>query len=309
VFVNGGAKVVIADVMATNGVVHVVDSVLLPSSLLNARNEINSAIREGAAWFNNGDIEGSFVRYMATALALSKTLRAAPINKALEEGSKKDFTAGAFTLRGEFDRFTAVPTSGTSAGSQSMLQQQVFGEVTAPTRRTIRADEMSWDVTNDSVMGGISDSRVTLRRQGTNVDAVFAGTATTASNGGFANSYARLNNGPVDFSGCTGLTVMLKGDGQRYVFELRDSGNNMGVSYEVDVFPTSNWQAYDIPFSMLEAEKPFWASRNTASVPDLDRSNIVSMGIKRSAFLKGYAKDPSFTNGAFEVSFREMKCY
>jgi uncharacterized surface protein with fasciclin (FAS1) repeats len=34
--VNGGAKVLIADVMASNGVVHVVDAVIMPPSVLSA---------------------------------------------------------------------------------------------------------------------------------------------------------------------------------------------------------------------------------------------------------------------------------
>jgi uncharacterized surface protein with fasciclin (FAS1) repeats len=296
VFVNGGAQVVIADVFATNGVVHVVDEVLLPPSVLDARAEIAAAIAEGSPLYNDDDREGCFVRYLATAMALSGSLRAAPIAQAQREGRMNDFSSGAWTLRQEFDRYTG--------GSQNTQRATTTPAVSSSDRSTIRAYDLNWDVTNDSVMGGISDSRVTITSAG---EAQFAGFATKESNGGFANSLARLAR-PADFSNCLGVTVVLKGDGQRYIFELRDSSNNMGISYEVDVNPGPTWQSYDIPLSMMEAERPFFSRGSSSSAPALDRSNIVSLGIKRTAFLKGFSSDPSFVNGAFSVSFREMSC-
>jgi hypothetical protein len=57
VFVNGGSKVVIADVMASNGVIHVVDTVLMPPSL-RAPMKSAATIRPAAAtntdWFAGG---------------------------------------------------------------------------------------------------------------------------------------------------------------------------------------------------------------------------------------------------------------
>jgi uncharacterized surface protein with fasciclin (FAS1) repeats len=49
VTINGEAKVVIADVEATNGVVHVIDSVLTPTTTAAARGEVSADDSDGAA--------------------------------------------------------------------------------------------------------------------------------------------------------------------------------------------------------------------------------------------------------------------
>jgi uncharacterized surface protein with fasciclin (FAS1) repeats len=117
VFVNGGSKVVIADVMASNGVVHVVDTMLVPPSLLNVKDLIYDTITAGRLLYNAGDYEGCFAIYLATAEVLSKSLRAAPLQQAREEGLRRDFSGGAWTLRREFDRFSAAPLPTVSAST------------------------------------------------------------------------------------------------------------------------------------------------------------------------------------------------
>jgi transforming growth factor-beta-induced protein len=123
VFVNGGAQVVVADVVATNGVVHLIDEVLMPSSFLNPDTEINAAIAEGAGWYDSGDREGCFSRYLVTALALRSSLRTDAVVQAQREGSAGDYSNGAWTLRREFDRFLGSGSS--TSGRPSIVEAAI----------------------------------------------------------------------------------------------------------------------------------------------------------------------------------------
>merc|ERR1712127_1058291 len=71
VFINGATKVILADVVANNGVVHVIDEVLLPPSVVDVGAVIDDAIDTGVPLFNDGDQEGCFAIYMSTAQSLS----------------------------------------------------------------------------------------------------------------------------------------------------------------------------------------------------------------------------------------------
>lgn len=105
-----------------------------------------------------------------------------------------------------------------------------------------------WQVVNDGVMGGVSDSRI-----GWLADAgmVFTGTVRLENNGGFASVQTRF--APVDVSAYDSLTLDLRGDGQRYGVYLRD-GRLGGVRFQAD-FGTEagRWQSIRLPFSAFEA--------------------------------------------------------
>merc|ERR1719215_113616 len=168
---------------------------------------------------------------------------------------------------------------------------------------TVYTADLAWEVTNDRVMGGISYSEVVTVNDGGTQVAKFFGTATTDSNGGFANSRAIFDE-PVDFSACRGVELEVKGDGQRYVFDVQPSRGRRGTTYEVDIYPTANWKKIPVPFSSLTAQASF-GSRARAN-PTLDASRIYSFGIKRTAFLSGFRKDPDFRKGDFDIRIKSI---
>ena len=69
-FAVEGARIVTTDVAATNGVIHIIDRVMLPPTQLS-RNEAQAAIRDaiatGAPMFNHGDARGTVGVYRGTA--------------------------------------------------------------------------------------------------------------------------------------------------------------------------------------------------------------------------------------------------
>lgn len=69
-----GAKLVSTDIAASNGVIHVVDSVLLPSensqSEVHPRQMIETAIRTGAPLYNQGHVSQCASVYMSTVQTL-----------------------------------------------------------------------------------------------------------------------------------------------------------------------------------------------------------------------------------------------
>ena len=69
-----GAAIIKADLKASNGIIHVVDSVLMPggvdSSVLRVMNVIEEATRKGSAFYNNGQVMACATIYEMTAQAL-----------------------------------------------------------------------------------------------------------------------------------------------------------------------------------------------------------------------------------------------
>jgi len=74
-----GAALISADVKATNGVIHVIDAVLLPSSdskqkaSMSPRQEIELALDKGVPAFNNGDPDKCAEIYMNCLVSLAKS--------------------------------------------------------------------------------------------------------------------------------------------------------------------------------------------------------------------------------------------
>merc|ERR1712159_642249 len=97
------------------------------------------------------------------------------------------------------------------------------------------------------------------------------------SNGGFANARGFFSS-PQDFSSCGGLLMEIKGDNKKYVVGVRDSPAAWGVTFEMDINSTDEWQMFEIPFDKL-------VSSSMGRVPNadpIDESTIYSIGLKRT---------------------------
>lgn len=347
------ANVVKADVRASNGVVHVIDKVLVPPQgrkgcydnpspaclrakpgwlgfscqyaaawcqhpywghdartccpdtcgmcgheqspvPLSAVREILGAISEGVPMYNKGDIEGCFRRYLETAEAVLKSLGGSALSRmtsAIADAERAsmagDYDMGAWGLRFTFDdvldSWEQQPSSSSSPS-------------------TVDLSTMQWEVTNDSVMGGVSISAV--EKLGSTV--VFSGFATTDSNGGFANTRTYFNP-PTDWSTCDGITLRVKGDGLKYIVDLQQDASRWAPSYEAAITPNAEWTDIHLKWSDLKPT-PYWADPFGRVAP-LDARAIRSFGIKRTAFISGLKKDPSFSPGNFRVELDSLSCY
>ncbi len=72
-FTIEGARIVATDIGASNGVVHVIDRVIMPPEIMSRRDAvglINAAIERGVPMFNHGNVEGTTMTYSRAARAL-----------------------------------------------------------------------------------------------------------------------------------------------------------------------------------------------------------------------------------------------
>lgn len=113
----GPATLTKADIAASNGVIHVIDQVLIPArtetGALNAAGLIELAIERGVPIFNHGDLAGCAALYEVTAEAL-RTLSSVPeasrkvLAKALQEARlEKSPRQRAWILRAALDQTLA----------------------------------------------------------------------------------------------------------------------------------------------------------------------------------------------------------
>ena len=134
------------------------------------------------------------------------------------------------------------------------------------------ADDVSWTVVNDGVMGGRSSGSIRVREDGTGV---FEGTVSLQNNGGFAS--VRALTEPRDLSSFRSLRLRIRGDGRTYQVRLRSNRRLDGIAYRAE-FGTSGegWEGVEIPF---EAFEPTFRGRVLPGVHELDTSALRQVGL------------------------------
>jgi len=134
--------------------------------------------------------------------------------------------------------------------------------------------DKQWEVVNDVVMGGMSDSKFLVTENGT---AVFQGTVSLENYGGFAS----VRSLPMDYdlTGFDGILLEVKGDGKRYSFRVRTDDTYDGISYQMP-FPfdtkKGEWIEIKIPLGQLEAT---YHGQEVPSAPPMDPSKIRRVGL------------------------------
>lgn len=131
--------------------------------------------------------------------------------------------------------------------------------------------DCDWEIVNDTVMGGVSQSEITRTERGT---WLFTGDVSLANNGGFASVQAHVDT--MDLSDYTGLRLRVRGDGNRYGLNLRSSGMKR-LSYRKK-FTTlaGDWLEIDVPFADLE---PVSFGQVVPDAPPLELSDIQMVGV------------------------------
>ena len=124
-----------------------------------------------------------------------------------------------------------------------------------------------WMIVNDGVMGGISESRLSLEQQGF---LVFEGRVSLDYGGGFASVRSILNR--LDADPYDGILIRFKGDGKRYQLRLRQGDRMDGVAY-FRHFETKigEWEEVFLPFHSFQAS---YRVRRLPDYPKLDTTRI-----------------------------------
>ncbi len=128
-----------------------------------------------------------------------------------------------------------------------------------------------WNIVNDGVMGGISQSNMTLNPDGT---ATFKGEVSLENNGGFASVRAELNYIPKkEFKS---VMVRVKGDGNIYNIRFRTNKNFDGYAYQAKIKTEKNdWKEFKIPFADFI---PVYRGKTVQNKPPLVSSDMAQIG-------------------------------
>ena len=127
-----------------------------------------------------------------------------------------------------------------------------------------------WLNIDDGVMGGVSVGNWQISADET---AIFSGTVSLENNGGFSS--VRTRPVQLDLSAYDGLLLRVRGDGQRYGFNLRDSTWTR-ISYRHTFTTEANtWQTIRVPFAELVATS---FGRDLPDVRPLNAVNVRSLG-------------------------------
>ena len=149
-----------------------------------------------------------------------------------------------------------------------------------------------WQYVSDRVMGGVSDGRVDLEKDGEMYYARLIGNVSTANNGGFIQLRAGVSfaNSEKDGKNLQGVRLNVKGNGETYYIHIRTNENWSPSDYYSAIFKAdSEWKMIDLPFNKFERK---WSKNST-----LDAKNIRSFGIV--AYGKDYVSDVSVSTIEF----------
>ena len=270
------ALVVKPDLETANGVIHVIDAVLLPKPMspLQARRTLEDAISRGVPVFNRGDYRQCAEIYTNACQAIigsSSDQVPQSVIKALKtalDRAKKldDDRSRAWALRHGMDaawaglREELPANSSTAQGKERVLFAFDKAEAAA-----------QWRTTNDGVMGGRSDGRFKINEDKT---MEFFGTLSLANNGGFAS--VRSSGSNLGLAKGDTIVARVRGDGREYTLNLYTPTRLIAFSYRAK-FKTrkDEWIEVRIPLENFVAT----AFGRVVRGQQLDPSKVNGVGI------------------------------
>ena len=156
--------------------------------------------------------------------------------------------------------------------SALLFASWTFADMSTKLIIDFKKDSTPWYPVNDSVMGGISSSRMMMEDDA----ATFKGTVSLENNGGFAS--VRSDRLDIDLAGFEGIRLRVKGDGKKYQFRIYvGSRFSDGPSYQA-TFETKKdtWIEVELPFRDFFAA---FRGRRLWTYPPLSADEIKRMGI------------------------------
>jgi len=127
-----------------------------------------------------------------------------------------------------------------------------------------------WSYVSDRVMGGVSNGGAQFLKEGDVTFARLAGQVSTANNGGFIQIRRQLAE-PFP-AASTGITLIARGNGERYYIHLRPQGSRRPWQYFAASFEsTADWSEVTLSWSDFKPQ---------GGLPDgFDPEGIMSLGI------------------------------
>lgn len=276
------SRVVINDLKTSNGIIHVIDTVLIPPTSSPAVDSVESlvrlAINRGVPLFNAGQAEACAAVYEVTSqalLALSDDQISSDAREALTQAlnraaDQSDARVRAWTLREGLDQ---VLRNSSDDDRVANAAGDSWGKLRMLTDFTDSNSGSIWRTVNDNVMGGRSSGGA----QFSPGMLTFAGSTNT--NGGGFSSIRKPVSG-AQLAAEEGLVVRYRGDGRPFKANLETTQcyNGRPVSYwvEFDTVADGQWREVRLPFEAFEPV--VWGRSVRGRVPEFSPSIISSVG-------------------------------
>lgn len=253
----GDAVVETADLAAANGVVHLVDRVLLPppppASPLQLL--LEGAINRGAPIFNAGEPAACAAVYataleaavLADGFGLDAEARRRLGARLVEIDALRDPAERAWAYRRVMDSLLSGLASGGGAASSGPAARSLFTFEDA-------AEVRAWQTVLDGVMGGRSTGRI----RGGEGSLLFDGATSLANNGGFSSMRASIEPGRL--AGFDAIRLRVKGDGRSYRFGVRTGGGQRGDNFW-STFQTAKGEWTEVVLPLAEMDRHIMGQR------------------------------------------------
>ena len=131
-----------------------------------------------------------------------------------------------------------------------------------------------WQYISDRTMGGISNGKATLEKDGEMFFARLSGNVSTENNGGFIQlrSSFSFSNFEKDGKKIKGVRLNVRGNNETYhIFVRTDKTRSYRDYYSVTFIANSNWKIIDLPFDQFK--------HRVSNNQDLQGNNIRTIGI------------------------------
>lgn len=188
--------------------------------------------------------------------------------------------------------------------SSSTLQKVAIKPRTTLWKANDSTYGIEWGPLDDVVMGGASKSDLA---PGESFNGTWKGFVTTANNGGFVGIRTKVFKKALDVSECTGITVQLIGDGNRYKFIVRDDSDWNGIAWSqsFDTIPNKKI-VIQLP---LQKFIPTQFARTMVLPRAFNAAQMQAIQISLSKFEYDGGLNPKFTEGQFVLNIESIGTY
>ena len=163
---------------------------------------------------------------------------------------------------------------------------------------------VKWYALDDGVMGGKSKTNLP---PGSKFDGNWTGVVSTANNGGFAGIRTELFSPAKNASSCSGYSITLTGDGQRYKFVTHDTAAWDGIAWSAPFNTTAGVQiVIRVPFGELV---PTVRGNIVNTFLPFNTQHICDVQLTLSKFEYDGVLNPKFQPGPFQLMLNQISFY
>ena len=200
--------------------------------------------------------------------------------------------------------FLLIAVVSSCASATSMMEKPVVVGPGSFIWSSTFSTGVKWYALDDGVIGGRSKTNLP---PGSKFDGNWTGVVSTGNNGGFAGIRTELFSPPKNASSCSGYSMTLTGDGQRYKFVTRDMTAMDGIAWSTPFNTTAGVQiVIRVPFGELV---PTMSDNIVNTFLPFNTQHICDVQLTLSKFEYYAVLNPNFRAGPFQLMLNQISFY